>query len=118
MVNCRTPRFYLNENVPIRLVHLLSVDGIEALHTADVGNRGVSDQAQLEYATELGCILVSHNRKHFRQLHARWLQEKRFHHGILVMDHEAPEDIAQRIRHFVKDMYPTLTPPFCESPFT
>ncbi len=118
MVNCRIPRLYLNENVPIRLVHLLSVDGIEAFHTVDVGNRGVSDQDQLEYAAELGFILVSHNRKHFRQLHARWLQEKRFHSGILVMDHEAPEYMAQRIRYFVKDIYPALTPPFCESPPT
>ena len=55
---------YLNENVAIRLVALLSQRGIEAVHTLNVGNRGVSDEAQLEYAAKQGYILLTHNRRH------------------------------------------------------
>jgi len=116
MLNHKIPALYLNENIPIRLVHILSLDGIEAVHTVEVGNQGASDEFQMEYAAGRMCILVSHNRRDFRQLHAEWIQEKRFHYGILVMDHGEPEYLAERIGRFFKDIYPTLTPPFCASP--
>ena len=116
MFNHKIPALYLNENIPIRLVHILSLDGIEAVHTVEAGNRGVTDQFQLKYAADRGCILVTHNRRDFRQLHAEWMQEGRSHYGILVMSHDEPEYLAERIGRFFKDIYPTLTPPFCESP--
>jgi len=116
MFNDKIPALYLNENIPIRLVHVLSLDGIEAVHTVEAGNRGATDQFQLEYAASIGCILVTHNRRDFRQLHAEWIQEKRSHCGILVMDHDEPEYLAERIGRFFEGVYPTLTPPFCVSP--
>ena len=116
MSNNKTPTLYLNENIPIRLVDILSFNGIKAIHALSIGNQGASDEFQLEYATNQKYILVTHNRRDFRQLHKRWISEGRFHYGILVMSHAEPEYLAQRIGHFFNDIYPTLTPPFCESP--
>ncbi|TET69419.1 MAG: hypothetical protein E3J56_09660 [Candidatus Aminicenantes bacterium] len=116
MLNDRIPALYLNENIPLRLVHILSFDGIEAIHTVEVGNQGTSDEFQLQYAADQKCILVSHNRRDFRQLHAKWIEEERFHYGILVMDHGEPEYLAERIGRFFEDIYPSLNPSFCVSP--
>lgn len=110
------PPLYLNENVPLRLVDILSEIGIYAVHTVEVGNQGISDEAQLQYAVNRGCILVTHNRKDFRELHKRWLKEKRHHYGIIVMKHDEPERLAMRIKLFFEEMYHKLTPPFCVSP--
>ena len=81
-----------------------------------MGNQGISDEAQLQYAVKKGYILVTHNRKDFRKLHKKWIEEKRYHHGIIVMKHDEPERLAMRIKLFFEKMYQTLTPPFCVSP--
>ncbi|NQS89174.1 DUF5615 family PIN-like protein [Patescibacteria group bacterium] len=116
MLNDKIPTLYLNENVPIRLVDILSHNGITAIHTVSISNQGASDEFQLEYAANQKYMLVSHNRRHFRRLHTKWMREGRLHHGILVMSHGEPEYLAERIGHFFDDIYPTLTLPFCVSP--
>jgi len=115
-LNDTTPILDLNENIPIRLVHILSRNGIAAIHTVDVSNQGATDESQLEYAANQKYILVSHDRSDFRELHARWVREGRVHNGILVMNHSEPEYLAERIGRFLDYVYPTLTAPFCISP--
>lgn len=107
---------YLNENVAIRLIALLSRRGIRATHTLSVGNQGASDEQQLDYATRKGYILLTHNRRHFRQLHQAWLAEGRKHTGIIVVGYADPERLAERIGLFFELIYPTISPPFCLSP--
>ncbi len=107
---------YLNENVAVRLVTLLSQQEIQAVHTLSVGNRGVSDEVQLEYAASRGYILLTHNRRHFRRLHNIWIQHGRKHAGIIVVSYAEPERLAERIRLFFEKVYPTTAPPFCLSP--
>lgn len=111
-----TPKFYLNENIPIRLVNLLNAAGIQAVHTLLEGNNGKSDEFQLDFAASRQYILVTHNRRDFRLLHRKWMQEGRAHSGILVMQHNEPENLAKRIKLFVDYCYPTIAPPFCEVP--
>jgi len=108
--------FYLNENIPLRLVDLLSKEKIYALHTIEAGNQGATDEFQLEFATNNGLILVTHNRKDFRKLHKIWLNKGKFHNGIIVMNHAEPEILALRIKLFLKQDFPRLKPPFCISP--
>jgi predicted nuclease of predicted toxin-antitoxin system len=110
------PKLYLNENVAIRLVLLLKEFGIEAIHTLDVGNQGQTDEFQLQYAANRNYILVTHNRKDFRQLHNHWLREGKSHSGILVMRYNEPEQLADRIKRFLEVRYATIVVPFCESP--
>ena len=112
----QTFTLYLNENVAVGLVALLSQRGIRAVHTLNVGNRGVSDEAQLEYAASLGYILLTHNRRHFRRLHNVWVGSGKKHAGIIVVGYAEPERLAERVRLFFEQVYPTATPPFCISP--
>mgnify|MGYP001587367080 CR=1 FL=1 len=116
MQEIELPNLYLNENVPIRLVDLLANIGITAIHTLNVKNQGISDDFQLQYAAERSYVLVTHNRKDFRYLHNKWIREGKFHPGILVMRHDEPEHLAERIKHFFEQCYSAITPPFCESP--
>lgn len=116
MLKDRIPTLYLNENIPVRLVDILLLNGIKAIHTVNMGNQGASDEFQLEYAANQKYMLVSHNRRDFRRLHTKWMCEGRFHYGILVMGHGEPEYLAERIGRFFDNIYPTLTPPFCASP--
>ncbi|MFH1776918.1 MAG: DUF5615 family PIN-like protein [Candidatus Omnitrophota bacterium] len=116
MPHIEIPKLYLNENIPIRLVSLLSNLGIIAIHTLSVNNQGTSDEFQLQYAAERGYIIVTHNRKNFRQLHKRWIHEGKCHAGIIVMRHDEPERLADRIKRFFEQDYFNITLPFCESP--
>ncbi|MBI4055560.1 MAG: DUF5615 family PIN-like protein [Elusimicrobia bacterium] len=109
-------KLYLNENVAVRLVTLLKSRQIDAVHTLQVHPPGLSDLAQLEYAAYKGYVLLTHNRRHFRRLHNQWLHERKAHAGIVVVKHDSPERLADRLVRFLTDVYPSLTPPFCTSP--
>lgn len=110
------PPLYLNENIPLRLTELLSQYGIYAIHTINVGNQGVSDEFQMEFAANNGYILVTHNRRDFRRLHKIWMKRGRFHKGIIVISHDEPEILAIRIRLFFEKVYFKIKSPFCMSP--
>lgn len=116
MPQIQLAKLYLNENIPIRLAGLLADFGIIAIHTLDVNNKGNSDEFQLQYAAQNGYVLVTHNRKDFRRLHERWIQNRKVHSGILVMRHDEPERLADRIKRFFEHRYSALQAPFCESP--
>lgn len=108
--------FYLNENVNIHLVDILKDNNIEAIHTIHINNCGKSDESQLLFAAENKYILVTHNRKHFRKLHNRWLKEGKFHSGILILAQDDPFYLAHRIKLFLTKQYSHLEPPFCITP--
>lgn len=110
------PTLYLNENIAIRMVNLLSISGIKAVHTCQVGNQGVDDNFQLEYAAKHSMILVTHNRLDFKRIHRKWIEEGKSHAGILVVKCAEPETLAARISLFFKNVYKDLRSSFFASP--
>jgi uncharacterized protein DUF5615 len=66
-------RFYSNENIPAQVVTELRALGHDVLTTLDAGkaNSSVPDTDVLAFAAGDGRILLSHNRRHFLQLHRR-----------------------------------------------
>jgi predicted nuclease of predicted toxin-antitoxin system len=112
----KTPTVYLNENIAIRVAQLLQARGVQTFHTLEVGNQGITDEAQLEYATRQQYILATHNRRDFRRLHRRWIDGGRAHQGIIVIGFSTPERITERIALFLEKEYPQLEVPFCKSP--
>lgn len=54
--------YYLDENISFRVARVLREAGINALTVSFAGMRGKSDIEQLEYATQLGRVLVTHDR--------------------------------------------------------
>lgn len=65
-------RFYLDEDVTVRLVALLRELGHDAIHTADVGNKSQTDTQQLDFARAQDRIVVTCNSRDFSLLHEAW----------------------------------------------
>lgn len=110
------PIFYLNENIAIRVVDLLAQKGIPSVHTVLANNRRFTDEQQLQFAARNEYVLVTHNRRDFRRLHYKWMSEDKKHSGILLITYALPEEICERIYRFFRDVYPTVSSPFCLSP--
>ncbi len=108
------PIFYLNENIAVQVSPLLSAYHITSFHTLNVGNQGVTDEEQLQYASQKGYILATHNRKDFRKIHTSWLGDAKTHSGIVLLTCGTPENISIRIKKFIEDKFPSLQTPFCE----
>lgn len=75
-------RFYSNENFPLATVRFLRAMGHDVLTTADTGksNLGIPDEEVLEFASEQGRCVLTHNRKDFKRLH----QQSARHAGIII----------------------------------
>ena len=54
-------RIYPDENVPVGVVEGLRRRGVDAWSTADAGNLGLGDEAQLCYAAQERAILFTHD---------------------------------------------------------
>jgi hypothetical protein len=65
-------RLYADEDVPRPLVEHLRAMGHDVLTALEAGqaNRQVQDPSVLAQATTLGRVVVTHNRKDFKRLHA------------------------------------------------
>ncbi len=55
------PKFYLNESVNIAVANGLIRRDVEALSAKDVGNLGLSDEEQLNYAVKNNLVIVTHD---------------------------------------------------------
>jgi hypothetical protein len=76
---------YLDECTEVQIAGALQERGFSAVTAVSVGMLGASDTEQLIYATERGFMILSHNRRHFRQLHEEFQQLGRAHAGILLL---------------------------------
>lgn len=76
-------RFYSNENIALPVVIALRRLGHDVLTSLDAGNANaaVPDAEVLAFAAAGGRALLSHNRRHFLQLH---LQRAERHAGIIL----------------------------------
>jgi len=64
--------FYSNENIALQVVMELRRLGHDVLTSMEAGNANLSvpDAEVLDFAVSKGRILVTHNRRHFLQLHS------------------------------------------------
>jgi hypothetical protein len=84
------PPVYLDECVDRPISEALRARGFDVLTAIEAGRGEDPDDAQLEYATGTGRVLLSYNRTHFRRLHATWLGIGRQHGGILLIPQAPP----------------------------
>ena len=111
------PIIYLNENIEYPVKKLLEAAGFSVVHTLDADNGGKNDEHQLTFAARKKWVMVTHNRKDFRQIHKRWVASKKVHSGIIVVGSVGkPEIVAQRIINFFHSKWAALSTPFCEAP--
>ncbi len=92
-----TASVYLDEDVAVVVAAMLRGRGFVATTTFDEGRSGRSDEEQLDFATDRGWVVVTHNKRHFGPLHARWVAARRSHAGIMLCKRRPPRDLANRI---------------------
>jgi predicted nuclease of predicted toxin-antitoxin system len=89
-------RIYTDESVNIAVVEGLKRRGIDAFSARDMGNLGLTDQEQLIFANNQEAVVFSHDTD-FLQIAAKWIKEKRAHHGIIYC-HQKDYTLGECIR--------------------
>lgn len=86
-------RLYLDANIALGVVPILAGAGHTVESARDVGLKDAADYLQMLAAWERDAVLVTHNRKHFVELHEAWYEWPRRwglsgpdHRGIIVPD--------------------------------
>jgi len=77
-------RIYLDENANTAIAEGLRQRGIDAWSARDVGNRGLADEEQLQYATRKRAVTFTHD-DDFLSLADEWEETGREHGGILFV---------------------------------
>ena len=75
---------YLDEDVSAKIAANLRNRGFGVLHAVDAGMLSASDEEQLNKAISDQRTFLTHNKKHFRVLHDRYLTSGKRHFGIIV----------------------------------
>jgi hypothetical protein len=79
------PAACLDECTDLHLVDALRARGFDVVSLQLLAPRGLSDDAVLQRATELGRVLISHNTEDFRRLDAEFSRQGRSHGGIVCL---------------------------------
>ena len=79
------PPVYLDECVDYALAEALRQRGFSVFTVRDEGFPGDSDPEQLAHAAEHGWLLLSHNSRDFRRLHADYQLHQQHHNGIILL---------------------------------
>jgi hypothetical protein len=77
-------RIFLDEDVHATLAAALRKRGYDAVHALETKRLGLSDESQLNFASQENRCLVTFNVGDFVRLHNRWMDAGREHAGIIV----------------------------------
>ena len=77
-------KIYIDEDaMDSDLVSALRSRGVEVVTVLDAGLTEKSDEEQLTFAVERGCVLYTFNVSDFYRLHAQWTNAGREHAGMI-----------------------------------
>lgn len=99
------PRLYLDEDVPFQLAARLKASGFDVQTARDAGQLGNSDDAQLEFASEAGRVLVTHNVRDYAALADLWARTGRHHAGLILGTTHSPASLSAAIYRLL-ELYP------------
>jgi predicted nuclease of predicted toxin-antitoxin system len=94
---------YLDENVHVLIAKIIQSHGFKVITTHDAGRKGASDSEQLQWATEQGCAILTHDRIDFEELAAEYFASGRNHCGIIILADNSPQEIARRMLIILND---------------
>jgi hypothetical protein len=79
----------MDEDSTLRsLAFILKSRGVDVITALEANRLGYSDEEQLIWATSQGCSLYSSNVRDFYCLHTLFLQQKRNHAGIILVQQQ------------------------------
>ena len=93
---------YADEDVDILIKPLLKAKGFTVHTTLDEGMLGKTDREQLEHATDLRAVFLTHNRVDFEKLAARFVDEGKEHFGIVLATRRNIYELARRTARFLE----------------
>lgn len=97
--------FFLDENqMDRRLRQRLGVLGVGALAATEAGRLGLTDEAQLEWASERGMAIVTNNIRDFAVIATQWALAGRTHAGIICVTEQRanPEVVARKLAEIAR----------------
>src|ERR1017187_3568546 len=90
-------RLFLDEDVHAALAATLRKRGYEAVLALEAKRLGLSDESQLNFATQENRALVTFNVGDFVRLHNRWMDAGREHAGIIVSKQLSVGEMLRRL---------------------
>lgn len=90
------PMLLLDEDVRPLLAEVLRQRGYDAVHVLEIDRGGYSDNDQLDYASNHGRTLLTHNIRDFLVLDQAYRSQGREHCGILLSDQVPFRELLRR----------------------
>ena len=84
------------------VAELVAARGFTAVTARDARQLRRSDAEQLDYAVARNMCIVTHNRRHFEELHSQYMAAGHDHAGIITVFRKRPYQIADRLSHLLE----------------
>ena len=100
-------KIYTNESVQVAIAEGLKRRGIDARSCRDIGNYGLTDEQQLDYACKSNLVIFTHD-DDFLKLSAKYIAQGKKHSGV-IYSHQKDYSIGECIRR-IKLIVDVLSP--------
>lgn len=90
---------YTDEDMDIAVSKALRLRGFEASATLDHNRCESTDEEQLEFATSIEAVLLTHNVQDFPRIHYELMKDGKHHCGIIVVKQVSVGEIIRRFLH-------------------
>jgi predicted nuclease of predicted toxin-antitoxin system len=99
-------RFYLDEHLSPRIAEIARGHGLDVISALEIGNVGLPDLLQLEFAAREDRCMVTKDRGDFNRLYLSFLERNQPHSGILSVPKSLPSEyftgIAQALQRYAE----------------
>jgi len=95
---------YMDEDVSLLVTELVRLKNFRALSVNETDRKGKSDAEQLDFATENGCAILTHNRRDFEALAHEYFMNEWTHAGIIISVQRPPRLIVEKLFEVLNDL--------------
>ncbi len=97
-------KVYIDEDVDIAVSKALRLRGLEASTTLEQERCKSSDNEQLEYASSIEAVLLTHNVQDFPRIHYEFMRDCKHHGGIIVAKQVPVGETVRGLLHLVSTL--------------
>jgi len=94
-------RLYLDEDVHKKIALALRLKGYDVVSAHEVGNHGIPDYKQLQYAISEERAIFTFNVGDFNRLHKEYIKTGKSHFGILLSKQLSISETIRRLTKFL-----------------
>jgi predicted nuclease of predicted toxin-antitoxin system len=96
-------KVYLDEDVNVLIAELARLQKFKSLTANEAGRKGKTDAEQLEYATQNGYAILTHNRMDYEKLARDYFEGDKTHRGIIIAVRRPIHEVAERLLKVLDD---------------